>query len=125
MAQRQYNTRKQRKSDFPIFEYLEMLMPDNLVARFMEIPPHVRWTIISTVASLVILWIVLRFVVGGINSWIDNQGPFLKDSFYLPYNFTERPLPVDPETATQGDQFLVLPDRIADQYVRQISNPRS
>ena len=102
MAQRQYNTRKQRKSDFPIFEYLEMLMPDNLVARFMEIPPHVRWTIISTVASLVILWIVLRFVVGGINSWIDNQGPFLKDSFYLPYNFTERPLPVDPERGSIG-----------------------
>ena len=117
MAHRQTSTPKQKKSDFPIFEYIEKLMPNRLVTRFMDLPRHVRWTIFSSLASLFILWIVLRFVVGGLYAWIDGQGPFLKDSFYLPYNFSERPLPVSPENATEG---LVLPDQISDQYVLQI-----
>ena len=120
MAQRQHSKPKQKKSDFPIFDYIDMVMPDKLVSRFMDLPRHVRWTIVSSLASLVILWIVLRFVVGGLYAWIDGQGPFLKDSFYLPYNFSERPLPVSPEGTTAGEQFLVLPDQIGDQYVLQI-----
>ena len=63
-----------QKSSFPIFKYLDMLMPHKLVAQFAGLPRHVRWTIISALASLVLLWVFLRVVVGSINHWIDTRG---------------------------------------------------
>lgn len=120
MTQQRSNSNKQKKSDFPIFEYLDKLMPDKLVSRFAELPRHVRWTIISSVASLIILWIVLRVVVGGLNSWLDNQGEFLTDAYYLPYPLMERPFPAYPEAAAPDDQFRILPATIGDQYVLQV-----
>jgi hypothetical protein len=120
MAQQRSTSRKQKKSDFPIFEYLDMVMPKKLVARFMEMPRHLRWTLISSIASLILLWVALRVVVGGLNQWIDSRGEFLYDSYYLPYPLSERPLPVSSQGVSSDNRFLVLPATIADQYVLQI-----
>ncbi len=119
MAQQQYRKRK-KQSDFPIFEYIDMVMPDKLMARFMAMPRHVRWTIISGVASLVLLWIVLDVVVGGLNYWVNNRGPSLYDAYYLPYDLASRSLPAIPENLASGNSFRLLPDQIAGQYTLQI-----
>ena len=120
MAQQKRRTQQKQKSDFPIFDYIDMVMPHKLFARFMEMPRHLRWTIISSIASLVLLIIFLRFVIGGLNYWIDTRGPFLNESYYLPYPLAERPLPVFPEVTPEDDRFLLLPQRIAENYVLQI-----
>ncbi len=120
MAQQRRSTHRKQKSDFPIFDYIDMMMPQKLLARFMEMPRHVRWTIISSIASLFLLVVFLRVVLGGINQWIESQGSFLYDSYYLPYDLTERPVPIYPETITEADRFVLLPDIIANQYVLQI-----
>lgn len=120
MAQQKYRAGKQRKSDFPIFEYIDMLMPQNLMARWAEMPRHIRWTIVSLVASLILLWVFLSLVVGGLNQWADSRGAFLYDSYYLPYSIEDRPLPVYRGPVTDEAQFLILPESIGNQYSLQI-----
>lgn len=119
MAQKQHSTRQQ-KSDFPIFEYLNMVMPHRLIARWLELPRHYRWLIISILASAVILWIFLKVVVGGLYAYIDSQIPRGYDALYLPYALETRALPELPETIAEDTLFVVLPETIAETYALQI-----
>ena len=119
MAQKQ-RTQRPQQSDFPIFEYLDAVMPTRLLERFLDLPRHVRWTIISAVASLFLLWLFLRIVVGGLNHYIATRGAFLYDALYLPYELEARPLPELPETMPEDGTFVVLPDVIAERYMLQI-----
>ncbi|HLV35155.1 MAG TPA: hypothetical protein VKY59_08590 [Spirillospora sp.] len=119
MAQKQHLSRQQ-KSDFPIFEYLDMVMPHRLIARWLELPRHYRWLIISILASAVILWIFLKVVVGGLYAYIDSQIPRGYDALYLPYALETRALPELPETISEDTLFVVLPETIAETYALQI-----
>src|SRR5690606_24281814 len=119
MAQKQHLSRQQ-KSDFPIFEYLDMVMPHRLIARWLELPRHYRWLIISILASAVILWIFLKVVVGGLYAYIDSQIPRGYDALYLPYALETRALPELPETISEDTLFVVLPETIAETYALSI-----
>ncbi|MBZ0300360.1 MAG: hypothetical protein K8J31_11485 [Anaerolineae bacterium] len=118
MAQKQHSA-NQGKSDFPIFEYIDMLMPYRLVARFKEIPAHYRWLIVSILASATILWIFLTVIVGGLNTYIDSRIPRGYDALYLTYGLETRPLPELPETIDPEAPFVILPENIAQQYALQ------
>jgi hypothetical protein len=119
MTQKQRTVRRQ-KSDFPIFEYLDMLMPNKLIARFMEIPRHYRWLIISILASSVVLYIFLRVVVGGLYAYLDSRVPRGYDALYLTYGLEERALPEIPDTIDPEAPFVVLPSLVAERYELQI-----
>ena len=119
MAQKSY-TKHQPKSDFPIFDYLEMVMPNRLLARWMELPRHYRWTIVSIIASAVALWLFLRIVVGGLHAYLDSQIPRGYDALYLTYDFEARPLPQVPANMSAEMPFVVLPQMIGEQYALQM-----
>lgn len=119
MAQRQRTAHKP-KSDFPIFEYIDRLMPGKLIASFMELPRHYRWLIVSILASAFLFWVFLKVVVGGLNDYVESRKPQGMDTLRLSYGLETRPLPVLPETLDPEAQFIVLPPAIAEYYVLQI-----
>lgn len=105
------------KSDFPVFEYVEKLMPQTLIEVYQELPRHIRYTILSTIASVTLLWAMLSIVLGGINNHLATRGAFLYDALYTTYALETRALPLIAETATG---FTVLPQSIATDYLRQM-----
>ncbi len=119
MAQRQ-RTLSKSKSDFPIFEYLDRITPGRLIANFLELPRHYRWLIVSILASAFLLWVFLRVVVGGLNTYVESRKPQGVDTLRLSYGLETRPLPQLPETLDPEAQFVVLPPAIAEYYVLQI-----
>lgn len=118
MAQK-HRTARRQKSSFPVFDYIDAMMPDKLADRFNDMPHHIRWTIVSAVASLIILWVFMRVVVGSINHYIDTRGPYLQDALRLPYALETRPLPAYPDVIEEVVDIYVLPDTIG-AYVLQI-----
>jgi hypothetical protein len=119
MAQKQRAARRSN-SDFPIFDYLEMIAPTRVIYQFQALPRHYRWLIISIIASAVMLWAFLTIVVGGVNHYLATRGEFLYDALYLPYNLEARPLPELPEVINDSTGFVVLPQTIGENYILNI-----
>jgi hypothetical protein len=101
-----------------------MVMPKNIIERYLELPSYMRWLIISILACAVILWVFFTVVIAGLNHYIETRGAFLKDALYLPYGLETRALPALPETIDPNAPFVVLPDQINNQYILQIPPSR-
>lgn len=102
MAQR---AAQRRRSEFPIFEYIEAANPVRIWNEFQALPSRRRWTIVTMIAFTILVLIVSQIGIMAIQHHLATRGAFLNDALEAPYGLANRPVPV----VEANDKFFMLP----------------
>lgn len=117
MAQ-QRKTISSRQSDLqPVYDLLEALHPARLRRNWQRLDMRSRWLLIISVASLILVWVMLNLTSLMIRHTRATSGTFLFDALHAPYQLETRLLPVLPLDDTSmlpaaAGEYMLQPETV-------------
>jgi hypothetical protein len=112
MAQRKVVSQRQSELQ-PVYDFLDMLHPARLRAHWNRIGRRAQWTLVISLASLVLIWVVLNLLLLTMRHVRATTGPFLFEALQAPYELSARPVPLP------GDETVTVLPAAAGDYTLQ------